>query len=417
MKEYKLHFNYKDIFLAPRLALSPKKIWVLIIGNLSGFILYWISSYISLILSGVEINDAIADYGLYPFLFGNSAPIISWVIYYLGIFIWLSFVLASCAGVSRLTFKQLQGDDFYSANDAIDYVIKKWKSVLFAPLSIFLIILFFIFTACIFAWFGSIPVIGVLTYPFLYLLYFFGFIFIIFSFLTLISSILFSSAIVGCYEEDTIGTVFLSYQITYGQPWRLILYNILLFPIALIFINILSWFYTNSFNLINQIFGFFMGVKLENIIGYASSIVDISWISDNMSDININIEDNLFVLPDAAFDLVEIILSFLSTLFNQFLISLPNFSFDIYAESLSTIDTIAGMLLSIPLILLNLSVLSYGISIISVGETIIFAIFKKIMDNENILLLNNESDVESPLDEINDLDKSSHSILSSLEEE
>ena len=75
------------------------------------------------------------------------------------------------------------------------------------------------------------------------------------------------------------------------------------------------------------------------------------------------------------------------------------------------------MLLSIPLILLTLSVLSYGISIISVGETIIFVIFKKIMDNENILLLNNESDGDSSVNEINDLDQSSHSILSSLEEE
>ena len=160
-----------------------------------------------------------------------------------------------------------------------------------------------------------------------------------------------------------------------------------------------------------------MGVKLNNIIGYASSIVDISWISDNISDLNINVEDNLLVLPNAAFDLVEIILGLLSTLFNQFLISLPNFSFDIYAESLSTIDTIAGMLLSVPLILLTLSVLSYGIAIISVGETIIFTIFKKIMDNENILLLNNEIDMDDTIDEIDDLDRSSHSILSSFEEE
>ena len=136
-----------------------------------------------------------------------------------------------------------------------------------------------------------------------------------------------------------------------------------------------------------------------------------------MSDITINIEDNLFVLPNAVFDLVEIILGLLSTLFNQFLISLPNFSFDIYAESLSTIDTIAGMLLSVPLILLTLSVLSYGIAIISVGETIIFTIFKKIMDDENILLLNNEIDMDDTIDDIDDLDRSSHSILSSFEEE
>ena len=39
------------------------------------------------------------------------------------------------------------------------------------------------------------------------------------------------------------------------------------------------------------------------------------------------------------------------------------------------------------------------------------------MDNENILLLNNESDVDDSVNEINDLDRSSHSILSSLEEE
>ena len=136
-----------------------------------------------------------------------------------------------------------------------------------------------------------------------------------------------------------------------------------------------------------------------------------------MSNININVEDNLFVLPNAAFDFVEIILGLFSTLFNQFLISLPNFSFDIYTESLSTIDTIAGMLLSLPLILLTLSVLSYGIAIISVGETIIFTIFKKIMDNENILLLNNENDMDDPIEEINNLDRSSHSILSSFEEE
>ena len=75
------------------------------------------------------------------------------------------------------------------------------------------------------------------------------------------------------------------------------------------------------------------------------------------------------------------------------------------------------MLLSVPLILLTLSVLSYGIAIISVGETIIFTIFKKVMDNENILLLNNEIDMDDTIDEIDDLDRSSHSILSSFEEE
>ena len=136
-----------------------------------------------------------------------------------------------------------------------------------------------------------------------------------------------------------------------------------------------------------------MGAKLENIVGYASSIVDISWISDNMSEITINIENNLFVLPNAASDLIELILSLFNNLFIQFLIALPNFSFEIYADSLTALETVAGMLLSLPLILLLLSVLSYSIAILSVGETIIFVIFKKIMYNETYytkIFINNE---------------------------
>ena len=160
-----------------------------------------------------------------------------------------------------------------------------------------------------------------------------------------------------------------------------------------------------------------MGAKLENIVGYASSIVDISWISDNMSEITINIEDNLFALPNAASDLIELILSLFNNLFSQFLIALPNFSFEIYTDSLTALETVAGMLLSLPLILLLLSVLSYSIAILSVGETIIFVIFKKIMDNENILSVNDEVLTDSSTNEMNDLDKSSHNILSSFEEE
>ena len=89
MIEYNLNFNYKDIFLAPRLALSPKKIWVFTIGNLSGYIFYWILTYLSLALSGVEINEAIVDFGLYPYLNNSSAPLISWFVFYFGILIWI----------------------------------------------------------------------------------------------------------------------------------------------------------------------------------------------------------------------------------------------------------------------------------------------------------------------------------------
>ena len=417
MSKYNLHFNYKDIFLAPRLALSPKKIWVFIIGNLSGYVIYWILSYLSLTISGIEINEAITEYGLFPCLYGNSAPLVSWLIYYTGICIWLFFVLISCTAVSRITIKQLQGDNFYSADDALDYVMKKWRSIVFTPISVIFIIITFVIIACVFALIGNIPIVGKLLFPLLYIFYFFGSIFTVFSLFVLIISLLFGPAIIGSYEEDTIGTVFHSYQITFNQPWRIITYQSILVTLAIIFINIFSWFYSVSFNLINQIFGYFMGIKLENIMGYAVSIVDTSWISNNFSTLKISIEQELFGTLTMATDMIEFILSLLVKFFSLILLALPNFSIESYSGSLSAIETISGLLLSIPLIFLTISVLSYGLAILSVGETIIFIIFKKIMDKENILIRTSEKNIENPTYYNNNLDSSSHSILSSSEEE
>ena len=355
MSKYNLHFKYKDIFLAPRLALSPKKIWVFIIGNLSGYVIYWILSYLSLTISGIEINEAITEYGLFPCLYGNSAPLVSWLIYYTGICIWLFFVLISCTAVSRITIKQLQGDNFYSADDALDYVMKKWRSIVFTPISVIFIIITFIIIACIFALAGNIPIVGKLLLPVFYVFYFFGAIFTVFSLFVLIISLLFGPAIIGSYEEDTIGTVFHSYQITFNQPWRIITYNSILVPLAIIFINIFSWFYSVSFNLINQIFGYFMGIKLENIMGYAVSIVDTSWISNNFSELKISMEQELFGTLTMATDMIEFILSLLVKFFSLILLALPNFSIESYSGSLSAIERISGLLLSIPLIFLTLS--------------------------------------------------------------
>jgi hypothetical protein len=295
--------------------------------------------------------------------------------------------------------------------------MKKWRSIVFTPISVIFIIITFIIIACIFALAGNIPIVGKLLLPVFYVFYFFGAIFTVFSLFVLIISLLFGPAIIGSYEEDTIGTVFHSYQITFNQPWRIITYHSVLIPLTIIFINIFSWFYSVSFNLINQIFGYFMGLKLENIIGYAVSIVDTSWISDNFSIIKITLEKELFGSLTMATDMIEFILSLLFKFFSLFLLALPNFSIENYSGSLSAIETISGLLLSIPLIFLTLSVFSYGLAILSVGETIIFIILKNIMDKENILLRNDEEDIENPSYDHNNLNSPSHSILSSSEEE
>ena len=68
-----LHFDIRDIFRAPRLALSGKKIWIFILGNIVGYVSYWILTYVAFAIAGINFSQSWSDYGLYPCLFGNEA--------------------------------------------------------------------------------------------------------------------------------------------------------------------------------------------------------------------------------------------------------------------------------------------------------------------------------------------------------
>jgi hypothetical protein len=54
MGPMKLHFDIRDIFRAPRLALSGKKIWIFIVGNIVGYVSYWILTYVAFALAGMN---------------------------------------------------------------------------------------------------------------------------------------------------------------------------------------------------------------------------------------------------------------------------------------------------------------------------------------------------------------------------
>ena len=382
--EYKLKFNYKDLFLSPRLALSPKKIWINLIGNLAGFISYWFLSYLAIFISNNDVILIMSEYGLFPYLYGENISILSKIIYYFGISIWIFFLCLSNMATSRLTLKQLTGDNFYSINDANNFINKNWKTVLFGLISIILIIFIFFVFAILFSFFTKIPIIGTLSFPLFFILYFFGAIFLIFTTLVLFISFFFIPIIIGVSNEDTTGAVFQSYQILFTQPWRILLYNSLLFPIAFFFTNIISWLATSSFNLINITFSYFGNERLQNIFNYSTNIVDLSWIN-NYSSIIININENTLKNTNLGSDILYFIHMILNKSFFLIINSLPKFQINYSSESFTSLEVISGILLSIPIILIILSVLSYGFTILSVGHTISFIIFEKLNKDEDLI--------------------------------
>ena len=156
---------------------------------------------------------------------------------------------------------------------------------------------------------GRIPYIGSILISITYPLYFFGAIFLLFTFLVFLSSFLMLPSLVGVCNEDTVGSVFKSYQILYNQPWRLIFYNLLLFSLIVISLNIFSWFYETGFAMINFIFAELIGSTFLNVLSYATSILNIDFILDNIS----LLQNFTFQLKTISLDII----GFFVFLFNE----------------------------------------------------------------------------------------------------
>ena len=407
MLEKKLHFNYKDIFLAPRIGLSPKKIWIFILGNLTGYIGYWALSFLAMIVSNVNIIEALYDFGLYPYLAGNDYSTFSWIIFYFGILFWLYCLLISSSAISSLTIRQLRGEHFHSINEAIDDALKKWKTILFSPITFLFILLSLFLIGSFFALIGRIPYIGSILLSITYPLYFFGAIFLLFTFLVFLSSFLMLPSLVGAYDEDTVGSVFQSYQIVYNQPWRLIFYNLLLLPLIVISLNILSWFYETGFAMINFIFAELIGSTFSNILSYATSILNIDFILDNISVL----QNFTFQLKTISLDIIGFFVFLFNETTNLLVSTLPDLTYNSDGGYITSIETVSGLIISIILIFIYISFISYGFSILAVGETIIFIIFKKLIENEDLIIHNSSNDSIDDDSNNSSIDESSAKVL------
>ena len=375
MGPMKLYFDIRDVLRAPRLALSGKKIMIMLVGTLIGYGAYWVFTAISFILCGITLGDMWATYGLYPCLVGvtDSAPWYACAVFDIGVLLLFFSISFACTAVSRVTYKQLKGDEFFSSSDSCKYVKKHWTAVIMAPISIALIITFFLFFSGIFALFGKIPYVGEFLFTLPYLFYFIGALFTIYTGVVFIVSLLYTPAIVGVAEEDTMGTVFQSYTISWSQPWRILLYHVSLLPVLVIGIHVFKWFMNASFSLINTVFGceWFMGDKLNRIVSYAYENVYPQFINQFCVSFN----------------------TICATVCNSCCSCLSFVPFN-NGGDLSGTEMVSAVILSCFLFIIVLAVASYGLSILSVSETLMYIIFKKKSDDTNLLERKDEDELE-----------------------
>ncbi|MCK9244463.1 MAG: hypothetical protein M0R34_05670 [Candidatus Marinimicrobia bacterium] len=389
----KLKFDVRDIFLTPRLALSGKKIWVQMLGLGTGWLIYTILAYVAMLVNGQSLAEIWRMYHFFPCLWGvcGSVAWYSWLIYAIGILAWIKILLLSSVAVARITYKQLKGDEFFSSGDSFKYVKKHGIAAIMGPVSILLIIAFFVIMAIIAAWIAKWPVLDIIFLGLPYLLYFIVATFVVYTAVVFVVSLILAPAIVGTAEEDTMETVFQSYSTLWSQPWRLVLYEGIVGALTVVATFIYGYALILGYKFFNFVFGasWLMDGKMSRIVEQASS-----YLFGINSPLTPAVSRFFYICTPASLGMVR-----------------PLW--------LGTTDIITIVLVTIALFIIAGTIVAYALSNFSVGQALIYIILRKKKDEEDLVERKDEDELkeeEKSAESASEEDKTTESETPSSDE-
>jgi hypothetical protein len=352
-----LEYRWGDVFKAGRLGFNTRKIGVGVKGLFWGALFYSIFSYGALWISGTHPKAVWQAYRLIPapFVQGN----LNWigiVLYIIACLFALFFYLITLTAISKITFEQLKGDEFYEGREAWAYARKNWKAVFVSPLFLPIIIAILILTGLVMGLLIKIPLvgpilIGLLSFPLIA-----GAAFIVYLSIVACVVLIAAPAIIAATDSDTFDTVFEGFSLINSQTWRFLLWETILFFMSLICVFVLAYLIKMALGLTHTVIGRWAG---EDLAAWKTMWKNAKW----------------FVYLPNFFPLV-VAKWFPSLVFAQSAF---------ISEGVGKGVFIGSILMGASFYLILFIVLAYGLSVLGSGQTLIYTILVKIKDSKDLL--------------------------------
>ncbi|MBN2363343.1 hypothetical protein JXL83_04345 [candidate division WOR-3 bacterium] len=370
----KLNFNYKDIFRAGRLGFSFKKMSAGMIGLVILTVVYNVFTYVSMSIAGVPFDRIWTFQRLAPIPFGMSMPWYSWIIWAVGALLSWFIMALTISAVSKITFEQLRGDEFYEVGKAYKDSLKLWKSSFLSPIILAVFIAFLFAVGVLFGLMGKIPVAGPWIVGLLSVFLFLGAFFIVYLILVWVVSLLTSPTISVVTNGDSFDTLFEVFSVANEQTWRFVVWQFLNGAIMTTGVLIYSFAIKFTLTLLK------LAMDIPNGQVWWNQVWNVA-------------RSTLPSLPPMI----------PSHLYNIFAKMFPG-SVQVWPmNSLVGIGPmVGGIILAVLLYLVMLSILSLKLSIFSVGQTLIYVVLVKIKDDRNLLETKKKWSID---DEDEDLDE------------
>lgn len=372
-----LHFSYKDVFRAGRLGFSAKKIWLAFLGLLVAHIGYGILSYLAYIIGGIEIGEVWDIYRFLP-MYPTGLPWFAWLIWIIA-FLWYLFIsLIAGVAISKVTYEQLKGDEFFEIKEAVKFALKSGKSAILAPVVLVLFMVALIIMGIVLALITWVPYFGQFFFAVMSILAFAVCLFIIYLMIVTVVSLIIGPSIVGETGNDTFDTLFESFSVVNDQPWRFIVYEFLLLLVVLTGVGLLGYFSAKAIFLGQGVIGLIVPAeKLGNLLSNAAYYVRITLPP---------------AFPESWHNLFA---GYVESIGMPNLLYPPNY----LPPYEHWTGAITSFLLGVVYYFIVLFVKSLGAAIFWAGNTVIFTVLVKKKDDKNLLEIKEEPLEEEKMEE------------------
>jgi hypothetical protein len=352
-----MRFDYRDLFRAPRVALSFQRLWIQTLGLVVGYILYMVLTYIALMLAGEGFGALWSTYGLLPCVIGIPLPWYSTVLFTLGVLLLVVAWLVTATAVSRAAYMHLKGNHFYTWKDAVKFAVKKkGGAVIATPMVLIVIMACIVLGGLVVGWFAKIiPWAGELGLSLFTLVWFMASLFLVFLALALGVSLLITPSVLATTDDDAFEGVFQSFSTLVSQPWRLVLYKALIVLLSAAGFIVLAFFSKQAWVVMNRVLMAWGGDKVTNLAVAASY---------SFQNLVYPAEWARLVPADAA-----------SYFFSQ----------EFTPTALPLVMQIAAWILTLFLLVIAAVVASYPFATFNTGVCILYLVLKKKKDDENLL--------------------------------
>lgn len=219
---HSLSFGIADAFRSARYGFNARNIWAFFKGLLLAWLVWVFFVYLGFFAAGDSVGDRFNSSILCPLpdaLFTSSTPGV--ILLAVGTVFALFILMITSLKVSKLTFEQLRGDQFYSEKDAGEFCRKHRKPVLITPLTVTVGILAGFAALLLLGLAGRIPgagpfIVAVFAVP----AWLLGLL-LVFALIALLLSFFLVPAIVASTGGDTFECLFELFSIISSKPSRI----------------------------------------------------------------------------------------------------------------------------------------------------------------------------------------------------